>query len=904
MVAASKLTRRRGLALVLLAIVAVLVRKVRKNAFLSRAAVAFMQVLWEKLTLGYFARSDGFVLSGKDVTREWLETELQRRYGITRVAVASLEATPMGAETGNVSTMFRLKVKYSTNTPGLPETMVLKSPRNEFAHRIPFMVTYMNEMEPRFYQILEPELTRLNEVNPEGLGVHFPETIAVRHNKAGNFYVLMEDVTLKGARMLTEDDEITSVEEASYAMRSIASFHGPFWDLPPNKCTLIVNQNDPVLGLTSEFMKAGWDQAVAKMGSRMPKDLSQRGKLLIQISQRLHDYMSGGFGGAPCTIVHGDCHLSNSFKIPVDPNDESKYELGLYDFQMLRRGNPMLDLASFLAGSTDANFLANHLDELLQVYLDRVAEFDDSARTQLTVEDLGRDFRLALAVHFSWNIAASLAIPFDTPAAEQYKVYFTRMCAAVDRLEVIDTALSYFGGRTLGCDLYRGKTPNWEIPPVQRFVPNSDDLLHKDEGIVTYRAKLAELQPGLWNRIKYELKYRLMERATRSRKGYHGQKTTDLKGSYLEGAHPVEWAQGTPVETSAFDSYYLSTFAPFEEGKPSLALRICKRPQDDEGEVWLVIKNPGDAIYTWVQHRATTARVVYENSSTVMATSEDKQSVMRFICDEPMERWRATFSGKIKNNTTGEIVDASFDLSWTKNMDMFSFGTNVSPSLTARALALETFSKEWGEELKAAHQEHYELFGTTKGNLMLDGKKLKVHGRGMRDRAFGIRDWGYMQRYVAHYFWTGSLEKSSFFNLTMPSLPVLSNAKFGFVCPSGGSKASTVNAMSGNLGEIGADGTPAKEFWQSVECNNITYTMKAFVEKGDTALLDMGPGRMLVNIRFTKFEVTWVNPENGHLEREIGYGGSEYAYRFNDYIPPKPCLADLKHLPVTGENQH
>ena len=96
---------------------------------------------------------------------------------------------------------------------------------------------------------------------------------------------------------------------------------------------------------------------------------------------------------------------------------------------------------------------------------------------------------------------------------------------------------------------------------------------------------------------------------------------------------------------------------------------------------------------------------------------------------------------------------ASFDVEWQATMDHFSFGTNVSPRLTAKAIALEPFSREFFDELKASHQEHYEQFGVTAGSLTVrDGAWAGEHpvlGHGMRDRAFGLRRWGYMQRYIS-----------------------------------------------------------------------------------------------------------------------------------------------------------
>ena len=146
----------------------------------------------------------------------------------------------------------------------------------------------------------------------------------------------------------------------------------------------------------------------------------------------------------------------------------------------------------------------------------------------------------------------------------------------------------------------------------------------------------------------------------------------------LEGHHPVKYAVGTPVESSAFDSYYISAFAPFGSSSPSCALRICKRAQDDKGEIWLIIKTADD-IYTWAEHPSTTCRVVYEGERAIIASSLHDNSAMKFTCVEPMKAWRAAFRGKLRSTASGALVDASFDLKWTRAMKTFSFGTDVSP---------------------------------------------------------------------------------------------------------------------------------------------------------------------------------------------------------------------------------
>jgi aminoglycoside phosphotransferase (APT) family kinase protein len=60
---------------------------------------------------------------------------------------------------------------------------------------------------------------------------------------------------------------------------------------------------------------------------------------LLPVAQQLHDIM----GAAPVGLVHGDCHLENSYFLP------GTKELGMYDMQLMRVGKGAIDLASFVS---------------------------------------------------------------------------------------------------------------------------------------------------------------------------------------------------------------------------------------------------------------------------------------------------------------------------------------------------------------------------------------------------------------------------------------------------------------------------------------------------------------------------------------------------------------------------
>ena len=157
-----------------------------------------------------------------------------------------------------------------------------------------------------------------------------------------------------------------------------------------------------------------------------------------------------------------------------------------------------------------------------------------------------------------------------------------------------------------------------------------------------------------------------------------------------------------------------------------------------------------------------------------------------------------------------------------------------------RSKLLDRVTKIYG----AFSQEHYEQFGRVEGTVRLDGKVLEMKSKGMRDRAFGMRDWGYMQRYFSSYFWCGAMDSGDVYNVTMASLPTLSNAKFGFI-----NKAENlhrnlpINGISSDISEIAHDGRPPSHlrlaFVAGRDVSKTTYTMELNVDDGDTVPLNM-----------------------------------------------------------------
>lgn len=673
--------------------------------------------------------------------------------------------------------------------------------------------------------------------------------------------------------------------------------------------------------MTAQAMKAGYKKFNKLFEGRASNYVLKNAMKLHPIAQDIHYYMGKG----PNTVVQADCHAENSYFVK---NNETKagFSLGIYDFQLLRIGRPTLDLASFIAGSTKPEVFGN--DEqvelnLLKTYLNELGKYhgnkdgkifylnkETGIEEEYTLNDIYIDYKMGLSMLLVWNVAAALAVPFDTIAQHDYFEYMIRLCNRIENTSAINFALSVINKNNIKNN----------IPlPIEKIklydINNKNDLEHiphLKENIQLHKARHTQPNNSLIGKIKYQLKYKFIKKMTSSRKGYHGNKMDEIPLESMELPHPVDIAIGTDFENDIIDSYYLSAFAPTnEKNSASCYIRLCRRNDKNLGEVWFVIYIPNLGVFKWIDHPNTNV-CAYEqdgdsicceplkNSKTINNEKYINNTKLIMKCIKPMDKWIIKFDGYVKKQEDNSIHHMIVNIDWNKKMNYFSFGTNVDPGLTSKALALEPFSKQFFDELKASHQEHFEQFGQTKGNIIINNTDEYDFGNnciGMRDRAFGCRNWGYMQRYIASYFVTPSLQ---FHNITLASLPTLTNAKLGFVKKSNENSAISITALSGNFEKMGIDGIPAKELELSYISQGINYTYKMTIIK--TIGLNMGPNGMWVNLRIAEFELRYIDPETNEFKIEKSIGASEFGYRFKNASFKRPTTKILSPISFKDKN--
>ena len=122
---------------------------------------------------------------------------------------------------------------------------------------------------------------------------------------------------------------------------------------------------------------------------------------------------------------------------------------------------------------------------------------------------------------------------------------------------------------------------------------------------------------------------------------------------------------------------------------------------------------------------------------------------------EPMKVWRVSYQGQMRNKKTGTLHSVQIDGEYRSSLPFFDFDCDMEIWTVARAMARESWSRQYFARLKSSHQNHYEQFGNISGSVTIDGEAKSLALEVMRDHTHGsIRDWRLLHRYCFHQFCT------------------------------------------------------------------------------------------------------------------------------------------------------
>ncbi|HVU72348.1 MAG TPA: phosphotransferase [Mycobacteriales bacterium] len=207
--------------------------------------------------------------------------------------------------------------------------------------------------EQRFYREIAPSL------DLELLRVFASEPVP----GPAQFLILAEDVTQRGATF-PDPAGTQTPDQVAALLRTLAHLHAPFWDSPRLRDGGDLAWLDsPVDGLFTAFLRTdGW--ALIRMLLDEPYKVP-----LLEATGLDADGMEKAFWASqevfardPRTLLHGDPHPGNVYRLPDGTT-------GLLDWQLVRRGSWVHDVAYAIVGALDPSVRAAAERDLLAGYL-------------------------------------------------------------------------------------------------------------------------------------------------------------------------------------------------------------------------------------------------------------------------------------------------------------------------------------------------------------------------------------------------------------------------------------------------------------------------------------------------------------------------------------------------------
>ncbi|MPZ99906.1 MAG: phosphotransferase [Dehalococcoidia bacterium] len=326
-----------------------------------------------------------------DVTSEWLTHALRSCGAIEESRVVAFGWQVLGEGAGFIGQLGRITLEYDREEAGAPASVIGKFPSPIPQNRGFGVVAGLYETEIRFYHELagevgvrvprcyfaecDPEprssalVARLLARLPGRVTMMLLDTLTAQAAKSPRRYaLLMED--LEPARV---GDQVAGcgMDEARLALAYLARLHATMWDHPALDGTPWLRRLDADSALIHGLTVRTWPTFVERYRDDIPS-IVELGRWLDRNGEAVLRRMAG----SPRTLLHGDYRLDNVFfhdgiaegAEPV--GDSADAAVTVIDWQAVRTGNPMIDVAYFLRPNVSPECAEASEEELVRRYHD------------------------------------------------------------------------------------------------------------------------------------------------------------------------------------------------------------------------------------------------------------------------------------------------------------------------------------------------------------------------------------------------------------------------------------------------------------------------------------------------------------------------------------------------------
>ncbi len=346
-----------------------------------------------------------FPILPERMTASWLESALG-------VGIASVEVEPIGEGAGFAGSVYRLRLERGDADSSAARTLIWKTVSGDERARDFLTSLGVYERELRFYQLLAGRI----EIAPLTLYSEFdPES--------GAFCLIIEDLSY-----MSPGDQIEgcAFEQALEVVNGAARLHSQFWseEIVPHLSWV------PTFDNGMEYFERVHTVAWRRLGRTMkgiPEGLLEAAR---RIGPRVSEVKSR-LSRSPVTLVHGDLRLDNVFFGQEQGGDGLK----LIDWQAIRLGKGIYDLAYFLSTSVPVEMRRQYQADLLEAYADTLSANGVDYASENHAEDLG--WALLDIVTFVGIIGSTL--DFQSPRGlELSETILSRLWATIEDNSALD----------------------------------------------------------------------------------------------------------------------------------------------------------------------------------------------------------------------------------------------------------------------------------------------------------------------------------------------------------------------------------------------------------------------------------------------------------------------------------
>jgi thiamine kinase-like enzyme len=310
------------------------------------------------------------VRSPQKLNRAWAQAVIAQHDAQAQVKQVNLAQLDVGTTT-------RVWLDVTHTASALPQRWFIKLPSLAWQARLITALPRLLETEIRFYRELAQH-TPLQSAR----------CLSAQHRFAHGSTLVLADVAEHSARAGQANDALT-LTQAKTVLAQLAAHHAHFWQKTSTYPWLTdsVRQLEDSLGsaLAVPLMR----RALRLAGALVPQTLQQSALRYAQHRRKIQHFLHS----APHTLVHHDCHAGNLFW-------QNAHTVGFLDWQLVRAGEGISDVAYFLATALEPTLRQQHEIALIHYYAKCLQERGIILNTQELV--------LRYRVHLTYALEAML----------------------------------------------------------------------------------------------------------------------------------------------------------------------------------------------------------------------------------------------------------------------------------------------------------------------------------------------------------------------------------------------------------------------------------------------------------------------------------------------------------------